>query len=68
MSIYQYIFFVLFVFFITLVLMNMLIAIMSDTYATVKSNILAANMRILAKMVLEADEVLMNSSTLPVER
>jgi len=47
--------------------MNMLIAIMSDTYATVKSNITVANMRILAKMVLEADEVLLNSSTLSVE-
>ena len=37
--------------------MNMLIAIMSDTYERVQGNALAADSRILASMLLEVAEI-----------
>ncbi len=52
-SIYQSAFFFVFSFFVPLVLMNMLIAIMSDTYARVQENSIAANNRALGGMLLE---------------
>jgi ABC-type multidrug transport system fused ATPase/permease subunit len=49
--------FVLFTFFIPLLLMNMLIAIMSDAYERVQANSAAADVRSLADMELEYEEV-----------
>jgi F0F1-type ATP synthase membrane subunit b/b' len=49
--------FVLFTFFIPLLLMNMLIAIMSDAYERVQSNAAAADARQLADMQLEYEEI-----------
>ena len=49
--------FVLFSFFIPLVLMNMLIAIMGDSYSRVQENSIAADTRGLGSMLLEMEEV-----------
>ncbi len=49
--------FVFYVFFITLVLMNLLIAIMSNTFANVQANIVSADLRILTKMLIEIEEI-----------
>ena len=54
----HFIIFVIFSFFIPLVLMNMLIAIMSNTYARVQSNSAAADARQLAEMIQEMEEVI----------
>lgn len=53
----QFFMFVVFTFFIPLLLMNMLIAIMSDSYARVQANIISANARSIASMVLEMEEI-----------
>jgi uncharacterized membrane protein len=50
--------FVLFTFFIPLLLMNMLIAIMSDAYERVQANSAAADARSLADMELEYEELI----------
>jgi hypothetical protein len=47
----------MFSFFIPLVLMNMLIALMSDSYARVQSNAASADARALAEMLQELEEV-----------
>ena len=49
--------FVAFSFFIPLTLMNMLIAIMSDSYARVQSNAIAADTRQLSEMIKEYEEL-----------
>ncbi len=53
----QFLIFALFLFFIPLVLMNMLIAIMSDAYERVQSNAQSADSKILADMILEMEEL-----------
>lgn len=53
----QYFIFIMFSFLVPLVLMNMLIAIMSDSYARVQSNSIAADARALAEMLEEMEEV-----------
>jgi len=55
----QFIIFALFSFFVPLVLMNMLIAIMSDVYERVQSNAAAADARQLAEMIHEMEELVM---------
>lgn len=49
--------FCMFTFFIPLTLMNMLIAIMSDTYGRVQGNVQAADARAIAEMMLEMEQV-----------
>ena len=49
--------FVFFSFVIPLVLMNLLIAIMSDSYARVQENAKAADARAMASMILEQEEL-----------
>ena len=49
--------FAVFSFFIPLVLLNMLIAIMSDSYARVQNNAVAADCRALAELELELEEL-----------
>ncbi len=49
--------FCLFSFFIPLVLLNMLIALMSDSYARVQTNAVAADCRALAQLELELEEL-----------
>ncbi len=56
-TMFEYVVFVFFVFFITLVLMNLLIAIMGNTFANVQANIVSADLRILAKMLIEIEEI-----------
>ena len=56
-SLIKFLFFVLFSFFIPLVLLNMLIALMADSYTRVQSNAVAADARALAEMELEMEEV-----------
>jgi hypothetical protein len=47
----QFFIFIMFSFLVPLVLMNMLIAIMSDSYARVQSNSVAADAKALAEML-----------------
>jgi len=47
----------IFTFFIPLLLMNLLIAIMSDTYSRVQSNAISSDARALAEMILEMEEL-----------
>lgn len=47
----------MFSFLVPLVLMNMLIALMADSYTRVQSNAVAADARALAEMLLEMEEV-----------
>jgi len=56
-SVIQFIMFIIFTFFIPLTLMNMLIAIMSDTYGRVQCNAMAADARALAEMELEVEQL-----------
>ena len=51
----QLLLFALFTFFTSLVLMNLLIAIMSDSYERVQANAAAADARALAEMILEME-------------
>lgn len=53
----QFFMFCMFTFFIPLTLMNMLIAIMSDTYARVQEGAASADARSLAEMELEMEEM-----------
>ena len=53
----QMILFSLFTFFTSLVLMNLLIAIMSDSYERVQANAAAADARSLADMILEMEQI-----------
>ena len=52
-----FIIFAFFSFFVTLIMMNLLIAIMSDSYERVQANSLAADARILASLILEMEEI-----------
>lgn len=47
----------MFSFFVPLLLMNLLIAIMSDVYERVQSNVNSADARILAEMIFEMEEL-----------
>jgi hypothetical protein len=53
----QFFMFMLFTFFIPLTLMNMLIAIMSDTYSRVQANAISSDARALADMILEMEQL-----------
>lgn len=53
----QFVIFFIFSFFIPLMLLNMLIAIMSDVYERVQSNVTSADARSLAEMILEMEEL-----------
>jgi len=53
----RFAFFMIFSLFIPLILMNMLIAIMSDCYERVQSNAVAADFKALAGMLLEQEEL-----------
>ena len=53
----QFLIFIVFSFFIPLVLMNMLIALMSDSYTRVQTNAIAADCRALAELELELEEL-----------
>jgi hypothetical protein len=55
MGMVQYIIFVIFSFFIPLVLLNMLIALMADSYTRVQTNAIAADAKALAEMELEME-------------
>mmetsp|Transcript_22378 Transcript_22378/g.16861 ORF Transcript_22378/g.16861 Transcript_22378/m.16861 type:complete len:123 (+) Transcript_22378:2239-2607(+) len=55
---FQFIFFVVFSFFIPLLLMNMLIAIMSSAYERIQENSEAADARMLAELQLEYEEII----------
>jgi len=57
-SLIQFFMFIIFTFFIPLTLMNMLIAIMSDTYGRVQGSAMAADARALAEMALEMEQLL----------
>lgn len=53
----NFLIFVLFSFLIPLVLMNMIIALMGDSYTRVQTNAIAADARALADMLFELEEV-----------
>jgi hypothetical protein len=53
----HYMFFIMFSFFVTLLLMNVLIAIMGDTYGRVQSNIVSADLKIVTSLILEYEEI-----------
>jgi len=55
---FQFLIFVVFSFFIPLLLMNMLIAIMSSAYERIQENSEAADARMLAELQLEYEEVI----------
>lgn len=54
----QFFIFIMFSFLVPLVLMNMLIALMADSYTRVQSNAVAADARALADMLMEMEEVM----------
>jgi hypothetical protein len=53
----KFVVFMLFTFMIPLTMMNLLIAIMSDSYARVTENAVAADSRSLADMILETEQL-----------
>jgi hypothetical protein len=53
----QFIVFIIFSFFVTILLMNMVIAIMSDSYERVMANATPADCRLLASMLLEMEQI-----------
>lgn len=56
-GVFKFFMFMIFTFFIPLLLMNMLIAIMSDTYSRVQANAIASDARALADMILEMEQL-----------